>query len=210
MNDFYVYGHFKGNVCMYVGAGREHRAWAFNKRSKRWFKEFVSPPEVRILLQGLSQDQASEKEIEILAEYRAKGQATINCTRGGEKGIAWSRGKNLSTEHKLAISGAKKGKPNGLEGRKWSEAHKHKISESRRNSEKVKLAGAKIWETRRLNGTAQGFTTAKARAVRCVDTGEIFRTAREAAEKISGSDKHIQACCVGRRATHKKLRWEYV
>lgn len=210
LNDFYVYGHFKDGVCLYVGAGRGYRARVFNNRSKKWFSAFSSPPEIRFFKLGLTQDQASEEEKRIIAEYRALGHVLLNSTAGGEKGIAWSKGKTLSEQHRAAISAGKKGRSNGLEGRTWSEEHKRNISEARLKSEKVKLSGSKIWETRRTNGTATGFTTSKARAVRCKETGEVYRTAKEAAKAVAGSDKHIQACCVGRRITHKKLSWEYV
>lgn len=210
LNDFYVYGHFKNGACLYVGAGRGYRARAFRSRSKRWHAIFSSPPEIRFFKIGLTQDEASEEEKRIIAEFRGSGHSLLNCTAGGEKGVAWSKGKKLSKQHCIAISIGKRGRSNGREGIKLSAEVRQRMSEARLNSDKAKAAGAKIWETRRVNGTAHGFTTAKARAVRCIDSGEIFRTAKEAAEQIAGSDKHIQACCVGRRMTHKKLRWEYV
>jgi hypothetical protein len=108
------------------------------------------------------------------------------------------------------ISKAKIGKPNGLEGRVMSLEHRQKISEARITSEKVKASGSIIWEARRKNGTANNFTTSKAKAVKCLETNIIYRCAKEAAEMLKLSDKHIQACCTGKRETHGKLRWAYV
>lgn len=119
-------------------------------------------------------------------------------------------GRQQTEESRKKISDAKKGRPNGLEGKKFSEEHKLKISESRKNNPNVLAAMAKIWETRRVNGTANGYTTKRARSVICLETGEKFRCAKEAAEKMNLSDKHIQACCVGRRPRHGGYTWGYV
>lgn len=119
-------------------------------------------------------------------------------------------GRVLSEEQRKIMSEAKKGKPNGTKGRKFTEEHKNKISQSRLNSQAVKESGDKIWETRRLNGTVNGYTTSRAKSVRCVTTGNIYRTAKEAAEATKSSDKHIQACCTGRRKKHNNMIWEYV
>ena len=88
--------------------------------------------------------------------------------------------------------------------------HRKKISIARQNSEKVKKSGVKVWETRKRNGTDNGFTTSKAKKVRCMETGKIYRCAKEAAFELSLSDKHIQACCTGRRKSHGSFTWEYV
>ena len=118
-------------------------------------------------------------------------------------------GRKLSEENKLNISKAKKGKPNGLEGRIMPEEQKQKISAPRINNPNVILGMKKSWKTRRENGTAKGYTTKKARSVICLETGEKFRCAKEAAEKMKLSDKHIQACCVGRRPRHGGYTWKY-
>ena len=47
------------------------------------------------------------------------------------------------------------------------------------------------------------------RKVICVETGEIYRSAQEAAVKLRGDKASIRACCEGRRRTHKGLRFEY-
>lgn len=119
-------------------------------------------------------------------------------------------GRQHTEESRKKISDAKKGRPNGLEGKKFSEEHKLKISESRKNNPNVLAATAKIWETRRNNGNAKGYTTKRARSVICLETGEKFRCAKEAAEKMNLSDKHIQACCVGRRQRHGGYSWNYI
>lgn len=120
-----------------------------------------------------------------------------------------NKGRKLTDEQKQNISKAKKGRPNGLEDRIMPEEHRKKIAESRKNNPNVLASIKKIWETRINNGTAKGFTTKKARSVICLETGEKFRCAKDAAEKMNLSDKHIQACCVGRRQKHGGYSWKY-
>jgi hypothetical protein len=50
----------------------------------------------------------------------------------------------------------------------------------------------------------------KARAVRCLDTGEVFKTIAQAAEKYGLPGSCISDCCRGVQKTAGGLRWEYV
>lgn len=171
--------------------------------TKYWLGKKRDPELMARLVKAAHTPEARAKRAEIMRgrkhteEHNAKISASLkNVIRNPE----WNK----------AISEAKKGRSNGREGIKLSAEVRQKMSDARKNSEKAKQASAKVWETRRMNGTAGGFTTDKAKAVRCKETGKVYRTAKDAALEILGSDKHIQACCVGRRMTHKKLSWEYV
>jgi hypothetical protein len=124
----------------------------------------------------------------------------------GRKGIENKLfGVKFSDEHRKKISEALTGRVIGP----MSDDHKRKISESRINSEAVKASGKKIREIRKKNGTDKGYFTCKAREVMCIETGEKFRSAKEAAASVFGSDKNIQACCVGRKKRHKGFTWRY-
>lgn len=48
------------------------------------------------------------------------------------------------------------------------------------------------------------------RAVICVETGEVYRTAQEAADAVDGNKNRIQEICTGKRKSHKGYRWRYV
>lgn len=50
----------------------------------------------------------------------------------------------------------------------------------------------------------------KQRAVRCIDTGEVFRSTAEAARQLDCDHRMISACCSGKRHKHKGLHFEYV
>lgn len=120
-----------------------------------------------------------------------------------------ARGKNHSQEWCDAISAAKKGRSNGREGAVFTEEHKRRISEARLKSDAVKSSYVKIQASRKANGTDRGWQSDRAKAVMCVETGAVFRSAKAAAEAMGCSDKHIQACCVGRRQRHAGYSWTY-
>lgn len=62
-----------------------------------------------------------------------------------------------------------------------------------------------------------GTNNPRARKVKCVTTGEVFNTMKEACEKYNISNQNISKCCRGRLksagkhpVTGEKLKWEYV
>lgn len=134
-------------------------------------------------------------------------------------------GRNISEEHKqkvseaskahwqvvdrkemgAKISAAKKGRPNGRLGCTFTDEHKRKISEAT----KGRIYGKEITDKIRATKLARGNTTKKARAVLCVENGVQYRCAKDAALALNLSDKHIQACCVGRRNKHGGFTFKY-
>lgn len=117
-------------------------------------------------------------------------------------------GRIVSEETKEKISKSKKGVTT-RSGYTLSEKHKKRISRSRKNSQAVEDSYEKIWEKRKENGTDKGYTTKKAKEVYCIDLNKTFRCAKDAAKELNLSDKHIQACCVGRRKKHGGYKWSY-
>lgn len=113
-------------------------------------------------------------------------------------------GRSVSQDTKDNISAAKKGRSNGLEGTKHSDERKAKQSAIMKERMKtdVKLREA-------LKNRKSAKTTKKAKAVLCIELDKFFRCAKDAALELGCSDKHIQACCTGRRKTHHGYRWAY-
>lgn len=110
-------------------------------------------------------------------------------------------------ETKMAISAAKKGRPNGLSGRVMPEEHRRKISDATMGRRPLTAEE----QSRRLaTWKARGGTTSKAKKVLCVETNKTFRCAKDAATALDCSDKHIQACCTGRRQKHAGYSWRYI
>lgn len=136
---FYVYEYYKkcNGEVFYVGKGTGKRMYELHNRNKYFNSVYEKYDcDVRIVSEGLTNEQACEKEVERIAELRAVGQAYCNFTEGG---TGFSTGK-LNPIHKRLAKGevslfAKRkfyGADNGFYGRKHSEETKRKISLSRK------------------------------------------------------------------------------
>ena len=53
-------------------------------------------------------------------------------------------------------------------------------------------------------------SVAKFRKVKCVTTGKIYNSIKEAADELGLYHSNIVACCNGRRATCGGLEWKYI
>lgn len=107
VTDFYVYIHRRAtdNKVFYVGKGHAGRAWSSKGRNKYWHKivgkhGFI----VEIALTGIQEWYTLEREIELIAKFRAFGFELANVTDGGDgvsglKFTAASR-KRMSDTHK--------------------------------------------------------------------------------------------------------------
>lgn len=58
--------------------------------------------------------------------------------------------------------------------------------------------------------SAEAATKARSKAVRCIETGEIFSSASLACRAIGVASNHISACCKGTRNICGGYHWEYV
>jgi hypothetical protein len=159
-----VYKHVRldKNEPFYIGIGNLERAYTKRSRNTYW-KHIVKsvPYKVEILFEGLSSEDACQKEIELIKFYGRKDLGTgilANLTDGGDlppnhKGKVRSdefkkkcsearKGVKLSEESKKKMSESRKGiKPSEetlkklseiRKGKKFSEEHKKKISESQK------------------------------------------------------------------------------
>lgn len=50
----------------------------------------------------------------------------------------------------------------------------------------------------------------KGKNIKCIETGEIYRTLQEAAYAVHGDCSTIRKCCLGERQSHKGFHWEFV
>lgn len=169
MHEFYVYQLRLENseTPFYIGKGRDLRISAHflpGNLKKRSHKNNVIKKAIRDgvpvlrekLHEGLTEEQAHAKEIELIAFYgrRINGGCLTNATDGGEgvsgykpsvesieKMKSSKRGKPLSEEHRQKISDSMRGKTHGEQmrarvsiartGAKHSEASRAKMSEIR-------------------------------------------------------------------------------
>lgn len=106
-----------------------------------------------ILYSNISENEAKEKEIELIAKYNATNpQYGYNITLGGESG----NGYKPTEDVKRRISQAEKGRSSPMKGRKHTDKAKEKISYSLRHTTKPRKKGFHLSEeTKRKIGLSQ-------------------------------------------------------
>ena len=95
-NKFYVYKHSFSNGRIYIGKGVNDRCYDFRNRSEFWKRNLCKygDPTVKVILDGLSEEQAFELEEFLITEcidsgYKL-GDVLINFTTGGEGASGYS------------------------------------------------------------------------------------------------------------------------
>lgn len=139
--------------------------------------------EHNILIYDLTREEASRLEIYYIAKYRTREKAFgYNVTEGGVNPPSML-GKHHSEETKQKIRNSNRGK-------------RHSEEQNRKHSE-------------HMTGLMVGSRNRKSRAVRCITTGEVFETQREAAIAKNVLQSKISLCCQGKRTHTHGLRWEF-
>lgn len=127
INDFYVYLHrrYSDNLPFYVGKGKGNRAYSTKSRNPHWNYTYKKHGLiVEILYDNLTENEAFDLEVDIIAEMKYHFQSTMcNMTNGGEgtsghvqskdtidKRVAKNTGKKRTPEQRKKISDALKGK----------------------------------------------------------------------------------------------------
>ena len=157
---FYVYAHYTPTGRLfYIGKGSKKRAYSFYKRGSHWDNVVAKygTPTVEILAKFECEQDAFNKEVSLIAQYRSEGIELCNKTDGGEGTAgyrftaeqvennrlahlgqpAWNKGMPCRAETKLKLHLAKIGKP----GKPMTEEAKAKISAAntgRKHSEETK------------------------------------------------------------------------
>jgi hypothetical protein len=111
MRDYYIYSYIREDGSpYYIGKGKGNRAWKHASRDR--VKTPADLNKITVLNEGLTEDEAFQMEIELIAKYGRKDLGTgilINATDGGD----------------------------GASGRVLSEDSLEKISDSVKNLEKI-------------------------------------------------------------------------
>lgn len=171
-----------------------------------------------ILFSGLTKEEAEQKEIELIRQYKATdrrygynletgGNATKNLSEETKRKISKAHtGMKYGEEFRRGISEQKKGNKNKL-GYKTSQETKRKISEKN----KGKYAGEKnYFHTHKFYGERNP----RAKAVEKYDLKGNFIESKNCVEdfvrelKITNSS-HIIAVCKGKRKTAHGFIWKY-
>ena len=154
-----------------------------------------------ILADGLSQEQAEQMEIELIAKYNATDKTHgYNIDHGGSTGPKHSpatrekigkanRARVWTPEARAKVGASSKGRPQSEETRK-------KRSEAHRGRTHTEDAKEKI-------------RASKQKPVVCLDTGQRYQSVEAAAASIGASPSLVAAVCRGVHKTTHGLRFQY-
>lgn len=194
MGNYVVYVHQnKINGKRYIGIT--------NNTSKRWYgkgKKYENCPLFatalrkygwdnfyhEVIVEGLTLDEASVLEQYFIAMYKTQEKEFgYNMTRGGQNAPTMT-GKHHSLETKQRMREKALGRV---------------ISEKQRDNHSKIMTGKMV-----------GSKNPKSTAVRCINTGEVFETQRDAAKAKGVLQSKISLCCTGKSSHTHGLMWEYV
>lgn len=175
-------GITNNTVKRWYGKGKHYEGCPhfFNAIQKYGWDNFTH----KVIERGLTLEEANERERFYIAKYRTTEKAHgYNITTGGDHAPTML-GKHHSEETKRKMSESQRGK-------------KQTEEQKRRHSEFMK-------------GRLVGSKNHKSRAVRCINTGEVFESQRIAAQAKGVEQSKVCLCCQGKRSHTHGLRWEYV
>ena len=224
-HNYTVYMHKnKINGKVYIGITKTKPKYRWNNGkgyNNQYFKKAINKYgwnnfEHIILFEKLTQKEAEEKEIKLIAYYNStQKDFGYNISKGGmvNNGVA------CKEETKKKISIANKGIKNGMYGKQHSKKIRQKISESSKKmwqNEEHRNKYIKILQENRhnfkkgsipWNKGLKGKPAYNRKKVICMETGEIFNSISEA-EKIKNTN-NISYCCNGKRKSTNGLHWRF-
>lgn len=230
MNNYCVYKHESPSGKVYIGMtkmipeARWKGGWGYCSQAfyraiqKYGWNNFKH----EIIAEGLSQEDACNKEQEMIAFYDSTNPSHgYNMTSGGEhyEPSAETREKERKAqiryykEHPEArerISQRQKGrKQNPQSNAKRSATMKAYYTE---HPERTKLCGNSFRGKKRSESTRllMSQNSARAKAILCIETAKIFRSTAEAAKEMSIVSSAITNALCGRAKSAAGYHWQYV
>lgn len=132
------------------------------------------------------------------------GDGCNNCVDN----LEWCTHKENSNTPKRAERLKKNNR--GMKGKHHSEETKQKMSNSQKG-EKGYWYGKTMSETTRkkISESKKGMNNKRCKAVKCIETSEIYYSAKNAQDNTGCRANAITACCKGKRKTCGGFHWEY-
>lgn len=200
MNKFYVYRYLREDrTPYYIGKGKDKRAYVNN----RTIKKPLDPTRIEIIKDQLSEREAFDLEIELIALHGRKDISTgilRNLTNGGEgvsgrvdttetiqKRVSKNKGKKRTAEQKHRMSLAQKGRPPRLYTDDQKAEISRKISETHKGKPKSEEHKQKLSD----------FFTGKSNGKRSEETKQKMRKPK--------SEEHKKAISQSRIAKYRAL-----
>lgn len=234
MGKYIVYKHTAPNGKIYIGITcrnpkdrwRSGEGYKKNDHFYRAIQKYNwSNFEHTILLTGLTKDEATKAEIDIIKKYKANDyHYGYNITEGGEgsKGMSGSKnpnyGRKWTDEQRRAMSERKKGKKQTPEQAKkhsdymkerWSDPA-YRDSMTGKNSPTYGRTG----EKHPMFGK-RGSDNCHSKKVKCLETGVVYESAMEASRILGINHSKLCMVCRGQRkscgkdANGNPLHWEW-
>ena len=235
MKTYIVYMHTTPSNKKYIGITSmpTSRRWRFgsNYQANQYFTRAIKKygwENIRheILLSGLTEDEAKQKEIELIAEHD-----TTNSGKGynHSSGGGGSRGMKYTDEQRKAVSESLKeqyrsGKRKPMTGRKWTDEQRAKLAEARatnppRHSDESKAKISKAKKGKPLSESNYiALVESRKKLYKPVvqmnrDGAELrmFESMAEAAKLLGvpRATTHIGKCCKGTMKTAYGYKWKY-
>lgn len=224
-NNYTVYMHKnKINDKVYIGITKRKPQYRWNDGKgydNQYFKRAIQKYgfnnfEHLILYENLTQKEAEQKEIELIAYYKSSERDFgYNISKGGMV----NNGVPCKEETKEKISKANKGTKNGMYGKHHTEEEKRKISETSKKmweNDEHRSKMMPILQKYKKNfkkgnipwNKGKHITICKnMKKVICIETNEIFNSISEA-ERLKKTN-NISDCCNGKRKSTNGLHWSY-
>lgn len=208
--DFYTYIHMKETTgeIFYVGKGQGNRFKTTKNRSEFWKRTANKYGViVDIVAHKLSENEAFILEKKLIKIYGRKNLGTgnlVNLTEGGEGAVGYvcseelrekrrilGTGRKHSDEHKQYMSGV-------MKGRVFSEETILKMRNARLGKKLTEEQRVKLRDSR-----------SSSRKVVCMETGEVFKSASEAARWAGTDTTSICKVCKGKYKHAKGFKFKY-
>jgi group I intron endonuclease len=193
-----------------IGKGHGDRAWDTSGRNDHW-KKVVKKRGFRYILieQGLTEQQALDREVYWIAYYKERDCAECNKTIGGE-GVSGYRHTD-EAKQKMSLSGKGKKKPDSMR-KKTSERMRNRIvtSETLKRMSEANLGKKQSEETKKKQQIASTQIAiekgTKPFLVINENDGSIVGEGiaiNEVAKRLNFEHRCIQRCLTGKRKHHK-------